>query len=319
MCCQLSASARQQLAEGKLTPALSLWRDVVAADASSPYRKRLKCIMALTNPADCNLDAISSGLVKTYNAKPFMCRTTGATFWLPWPRPHNACLAPAAAVSQPTTQSPRLTTRLGQAAPSAARRVAHWSYTRLPPARSCRSCRAHDRKLRPLSSAPAPRRTGFYYKTDRYFGVEADVHKWGIMALQVRAPSSSHHHPHHLPTHAIPFLTVACTPHTIVRSPPTTHATLHRSPPSTARHLPPLATFHRSPPSTAHHLPPLATLHRSPGVQYAQDNDSEDGAALRPPHPVGGAAVTPPLHRRYAAVTLLLPLCHVLIQSMVRT
>ena len=235
MCCQLSASARQQLAEGKLTPALSLWRDVVAADASSPYRKRLKCIMALTNPADCNLDAISSGLVKTYNAKPFMCRTTGATFWLPWPRPHNACLAPAAAVSQPTTQSPRLTTRLGQAAPSAARRVAHWSYTRLPPARSCRSCRAHDRKLRPLSSAPAPRRTGFYYKTDRYFGVEADVHKWGIMALQVRAPSSSHHHPHHLPTHAIPFLTVACTPHTIVRSPPTTHATLHRSPPSTAR------------------------------------------------------------------------------------
>ena len=78
MCCQLSASARQQLADGQLTPALTLWREVVAASASSPYRKRLKCIMALTNPADCNLDAISSGLVKTYNAKPFMCRTTGA-------------------------------------------------------------------------------------------------------------------------------------------------------------------------------------------------------------------------------------------------
>eukprot|EP00966_Prymnesium_polylepis_P162532 3756544-Prymnesium_polylepis.1 len=57
--------------------------------------------MALTNPADCQLDAFTGGLVKSYNAKPFMCRTTGA-----------------------------------------------------------------------------------YYAASRYFGIEADVHKWGIIALQ---------------------------------------------------------------------------------------------------------------------------------------
>uniref|UniRef100_A0A7S3FGS6 Protein ENHANCED DISEASE RESISTANCE 2 C-terminal domain-containing protein n=1 Tax=Haptolina ericina TaxID=156174 RepID=A0A7S3FGS6_9EUKA len=57
--------------------------------------------MALVNPNELRLDSVSSSLVKSYNAKPFMCRSTGN-----------------------------------------------------------------------------------YYRSERYFGVEADMHKWGVVALQ---------------------------------------------------------------------------------------------------------------------------------------
>ena len=101
MSCQLSASARQQLEGGTLTPALRLWSEVARAAEGSAMRKRLKCIMALANPSELALDPVSSGLVKSYNAKPFMCRSTAA-----------------------------------------------------------------------------------YYPDQRYFGVETDMHRWGIIALQ---------------------------------------------------------------------------------------------------------------------------------------
>jgi hypothetical protein len=101
MCCRLSAAARRQLEHGQLPPALKLWGEVVRAAEGSPMRKRLKCIMALVNPNELRLDSVSSSLVKSYNAKPFMCRSTGN-----------------------------------------------------------------------------------YYRSERYFGVEADMHKWGVVALQ---------------------------------------------------------------------------------------------------------------------------------------
>ena len=75
--CRLSAAARQQLRSGELSPALKLWKSVVGAPADSPLRKRLKCICGLANPSEIGFDKVTNGLVTKYNAKPFMCISSG--------------------------------------------------------------------------------------------------------------------------------------------------------------------------------------------------------------------------------------------------
>lgn len=75
--CRLSAAARQQLQRGELSPALKLWKNVVGAPADSPLRKRLKCICGLANPSEIGFDKVTNGLVTKYNAKPFMCISSG--------------------------------------------------------------------------------------------------------------------------------------------------------------------------------------------------------------------------------------------------
>ena len=49
----------------------------MGAPAESPLRKRLKAICGLANPAEIGFDKVTAGLVTKFNAKPFMCKTSG--------------------------------------------------------------------------------------------------------------------------------------------------------------------------------------------------------------------------------------------------
>ena len=80
MCCRISPAARAQLRSGELSPALRLWREFVGAEPGANVRKRLKCICGVANPNELQVDTMSRSLVTKYNAKPFICKTSGVFY-----------------------------------------------------------------------------------------------------------------------------------------------------------------------------------------------------------------------------------------------
>eukprot|EP00906_Rhabdomonas_costata_P005350 RCo008027 len=77
---RLRPSAREQLLSSSPPNALKLYRSYITASLDSPLRKRTKCIARVTNPDECGFNAATASLIKKYNAKPFLVRTTSSFY-----------------------------------------------------------------------------------------------------------------------------------------------------------------------------------------------------------------------------------------------
>jgi len=73
---ELSVKSREQINEGKLTPALRLFQEFVRGGKSSVYGDRLKCIARIlnTNEASKSYGRVTKLLVSKYNGTPFLAR-----------------------------------------------------------------------------------------------------------------------------------------------------------------------------------------------------------------------------------------------------
>jgi len=77
----LSKQTQEEIAQGKIVPALNLFKDFIHSDlVSSELRNRFKCIVRLMNPSHTDFGFLANRLVKRYNGKPFLARTS-STFY----------------------------------------------------------------------------------------------------------------------------------------------------------------------------------------------------------------------------------------------
>merc|ERR1712173_539957 len=66
----------QLIKQGKMLPAIDLMKDFIHSDLGN----RFKCIVRLMNPSHTNFGFLANKLVKRYNGKPFLARTS-STFY----------------------------------------------------------------------------------------------------------------------------------------------------------------------------------------------------------------------------------------------
>jgi hypothetical protein len=77
---RLKPSVREQLAAGRTTNAMNLVSNLVSAKEDSPLRKRFKIIAQVLNPDECGFGSSTASMVKKYNGKPFLVRTTSSFY-----------------------------------------------------------------------------------------------------------------------------------------------------------------------------------------------------------------------------------------------
>ena len=77
----LTHQTQQLLQQGKISPAIQLLNDFIHSDlVNSELRDRFKCIVRLMNPSHTDFGLLANRLVKRYNGKPFLARTS-STFY----------------------------------------------------------------------------------------------------------------------------------------------------------------------------------------------------------------------------------------------
>lgn len=77
----LTSHTQQLIKQGKMLPAIDLMKDFIHSDlVNSELRNRFKCIVRLMNPSHTNFGFLANKLVKRYNGKPFLARTS-STFY----------------------------------------------------------------------------------------------------------------------------------------------------------------------------------------------------------------------------------------------
>merc|ERR1719384_916424 len=77
----LSQEIANQLQQNKLSPAVKLFKDFIHSDlVNSELRNRFKCIARIMNPNHTDFGFLANRLVKRYNGKPFLARTS-STFY----------------------------------------------------------------------------------------------------------------------------------------------------------------------------------------------------------------------------------------------
>eukprot|EP00667_Euglena_gracilis_P001968 EG_transcript_1966 len=77
---RLRPSVKEALAGGNLNNAMRLVAALVKSSEGSPLRKRFKIIAQVLNPDECGFSSTTASMVKKYNGKPFLVRTTSSFF-----------------------------------------------------------------------------------------------------------------------------------------------------------------------------------------------------------------------------------------------
>eukprot|EP00668_Euglena_longa_P040870 GGOE01053793.1.p1 GENE.GGOE01053793.1~~GGOE01053793.1.p1 ORF type:complete len:888 (+),score=245.95 GGOE01053793.1:60-2723(+) len=77
---RLRPAVKEALASGNLSNAMRLAAALVKSSEGSPLRKRFKIIAQVLNPDECGFSSTTASMVKKYNGKPFLVRTTSSFF-----------------------------------------------------------------------------------------------------------------------------------------------------------------------------------------------------------------------------------------------